>query len=765
MLLLLLQGCGDLTPCEGNIGNYTMDPNGTSCTQRCQCNTLVYEGDCVDGKCVSLEREPCTAKGQKRNCLLPKTANRKCYLGIQTCQPEELQNEKRWSDCGPFQAVEREDTVELCFDGLDNDCDGKVDLGDPDCAKFCRPGSQEVCYTGPKGTLNVGECKLGIRECQENHEWGSCDDEITPQEEICDDDKDNNCNGAIDDGCLCYYLNRPYGECNVKRDNKGICPKPEDYSETEICGDDKDNNCNGILDEGCPCHYLDKSHGVCKDINRDYNGNCPKPSDYRETEICGDGKDNNCDGVVDEGCCPMTCISDADCANCGANQQVCLKGKCSCPSGQSDCSNICVNLTNDVDNCGACGNKCAGGKSCVKGKCSCPSGQSDCSNICVNLTNDVDNCGVCGNKCSTGQICSNGVCTLSCASGLTNCSGQCVNLTMDSNNCGACGNKCSTGQSCCSGMCRNMQSDSNNCGMCGNKCSAGQVCTSGKCQTLQLYPSEVIISAGSFTMGSPSSELGRHSSESPQRQVTLTRSFVIGKYEVTQGEFKSLMGYNPSYFSNCGANCPVENVSWHEALAYMNALSKSRSLEECFDCTGSGSSVSCKEKSQYSGQNYYNCKGYRVPTEAEWEYAYRGGTSTAFYNGDITETGCAVDPKLDKIGWYCGNSTVTYSGCVDLSGYGGSKCAGTHPVGGKQANAWGLHDMAGNVWEWVYDWYQDSYNNLSATDPAGPSTGSDRVDRGGSCVYVAQFCRAAYRSGVTPDSRNRDLGFRFLRSL
>jgi formylglycine-generating enzyme required for sulfatase activity len=199
----------------------------------------------------------------------------------------------------------------------------------------------------------------------------------------------------------------------------------------------------------------------------------------------------------------------------------------------------------------------------------------------------------------------------------------------------------------------------------------------------------------------------------------------------------------------------------------MNALSKSRGLEECFDCTGSGSSVSCNVKVLYSGQNYYNCKGYRLPTEAEWEYSYRAGTSTAFYNGDITTSGfyCDLDPNLDKIGWYCGNSKVTYAGCENISVYGGPKCAGTHPVGDKQANAWGLHDMAGNVAEWVYDLYQDSYSNLSEVDPVGPSTDSFRVVRGGGCNYLARVCRAASRSRVSPTGRGTYLGFRFLRSL
>jgi formylglycine-generating enzyme required for sulfatase activity len=225
------------------------------------------------------------------------------------------------------------------------------------------------------------------------------------------------------------------------------------------------------------------------------------------------------------------------------------------------------------------------------------------------------------------------------------------------------------------------------------------------------------------------------------------------------------MKYDPSMFKNCGANCPVNNLNWNESLAYLNALSKSRGLEECFDCQGSGSSVSCNIKVQYSGQNYYNCKGYRLPTEAEWEYSYRAGTSTAFYNGAITQTGCSpLDPNLNNIGWYCGNSAVTYAGCIDISNVGGPKCAGTHPVGGKQANAWGLHDMAGNVWEWVYDWHQDSYKNLPATDPVGPNTGSGRVMRGGWFAEYSSNCRAATRSNVEPTKRFGFLGFRFVRT-
>jgi formylglycine-generating enzyme required for sulfatase activity len=385
--------------------------------------------------------------------------------------------------------------------------------------------------------------------------------------------------------------------------------------------------------------------------------------------------------------CPTSCSSDSDCAACPADQKSCISGKC----GQApQCPTSC---SSDSD-CAACP---ADQKSCISGKC----GQAP----------------QCPMSCSSDSDCA------ACPADQKSCiSGKCGQAPQ-------CPTSCSSDSDCAA-------------------CPAGQrSCVSGKCASPSIFPSEVIISAGSFTMGSPSSELGRNSYEGPQRTVELTRSFAMWKYEVTQGEFQALMGYNPSGFSSCGANCPVEEVNWYEAAAFCNVMSKSKGLAECFDCTGSGTSVSCTVKSQYSGQNYYNCKGYRLPTEAEWEYAYRAGTSTAFYNGDITKTDCGLDPNLDKIGWYCGNASKT------------------QPVGGKQANAWGLHDMAGNVYEWVYDWYQDSYSGLSGKDPVGPSTSSVRVRRGGGYDYYAQHCRAADRYGVSPGDRHRYLGFRFLRSL
>jgi len=242
----------------------------------------------------------------------------------------------------------------------------------------------------------------------------------------------------------------------------------------------------------------------------------------------------------------------------------------------------------------------------------------------------------------------------------------------------------------------------------------------------------VYITPGKFMMGSPPDEPGRHKDEK-HHQVTLTKGFYMQTTEVTQGQWKAVMGSNPSYFKNCGDDCPVESVSWYEAREFIVRLNQRE-----------GGVI------------------YRLPTEAEWEYAARAGSSTAFTNGGITEIKCGYDANLDVMGWYCGNSGVSYNGCVDLKQVG---CAGTHPVAQKRPNAWGLYDIHGNVKEWCEDRYSN-YPSGSVTDPEGGlSRGSSRVSRNGSWISSSEVSRSASRNYIKPNHKRYYLGFRLVRNL
>ena len=248
----------------------------------------------------------------------------------------------------------------------------------------------------------------------------------------------------------------------------------------------------------------------------------------------------------------------------------------------------------------------------------------------------------------------------------------------------------------------------------------------------------VRIPAGSFRMGSESSLA--QPDERPLHNVLLSRGFWMGKHEVKQFEWELIMDSNPSRFKGCGRGCPVQNVSWDEAQTFIRKLN-----------------------AREAGEGY----SYRLPTEAEWEYAARGGTETDTPAGDVAVLGEMHAPVLDRIGWYGGNSGANYSGargCAEWQErqYEARRC-GPHPVGMKEANAYGLHDMLGNVWEWVRDYY-GAYPNGSAKDPTGPRTGATRVYRGGSWGSKASEVRSGNRESGSPDFRHVHLGFRIVRT-
>jgi len=255
----------------------------------------------------------------------------------------------------------------------------------------------------------------------------------------------------------------------------------------------------------------------------------------------------------------------------------------------------------------------------------------------------------------------------------------------------------------------------------------------------------VLITAGTaFDMGSPVEEAGRHSNEL-QHEVTLTRDYSILSSEITQSMFETLMGYSPSYHDTCGSSCPVEMVSWHEAAAWCNALSQEAGLSECYDCEGSGVDSVCQLSTLFSTP--YDCPGFRLPTEAEWEYAARAGTTTATYTGDLNSDILDCEHPnliLDPIAWFCES--------------------GPQPVMQKMPNSWGLYDILGNVWEWCHDHYEEDYPAGPVIDPVNAPGSGKRSFRGGAWHYLASSSRAASRSRRNPEDREFYVGFRPVRT-
>jgi len=242
---------------------------------------------------------------------------------------------------------------------------------------------------------------------------------------------------------------------------------------------------------------------------------------------------------------------------------------------------------------------------------------------------------------------------------------------------------------------------------------------SAKAQTIKEITNSigmklVLIPKGTFMMGSPESEKGRYENET-RHEVTISKDYYLGVYEVTQAQYEKVMGKNPSYFQGeviegSSSNYPVERVSWWDAVEF------------------------CKKLSDLPEEKAAG-RVYRLPTEAQWEYAFRAGSKTAYSFGESSKS-------LGDYAWFYENSNDQ-----------------AHPVGQKKANAWGLYDMHGNVWEWCSDWYGE-YPKRALSDPTGPREGSLRVIRGGGWFNGAASCRSGDRYGDDPSGRNFGDGFR-----
>jgi formylglycine-generating enzyme required for sulfatase activity len=235
----------------------------------------------------------------------------------------------------------------------------------------------------------------------------------------------------------------------------------------------------------------------------------------------------------------------------------------------------------------------------------------------------------------------------------------------------------------------------------------------------------VPIPAGEFMMGSPDSDKDAANHEKPQHLVKITKPFYLGVHQVTQEAYKLVMGDNPSHFQGDDRR-PVENVAWTKAVNFCNRLSDQEGLDLYYKIDGQGVSI-------------IGGSGYRLPTEAEWEYACRAGTTTKWSSGN-------QEIDLEEVCWFSKNSSMK-----------------THAVGALVPNDLGLYDMHGNVLEWCWDWF-GKYSKETLDDPIGPASGSRRVWRGGSFIYETDICRSAFRSSWLPDIQNYLIGFRVSRT-
>ena len=394
--------------------------------------------------------------------------------------------------------------------------------------------------------------------------------------------------------------------------------------------------------------------------------------------------------------------------------------KSRCPSGAFDKVCQAEGLRSlRWGNCHCVGGACLGQRVLCDSKCS---PEQPC--VCIDLQTDPSHCGSCQAACPKGATCHKGKCV--CPSGTTMCSSQCDKPP-------------------CAKECVKLESSSQHCGKCGHACAEGGLCAQSRCQ-------EVPLPAGAYRRGTPDNELdwdfysgviGIPRYRETVHFALLTRPFFMGRQEVTRGWFKQVMGYDPSDWKCAGevAQCPVHHVNLYQAMNFCNRISELRGLETCYACGRlvNTPDVSCDAKPHFKNENIYKCKGYRLPTDAEWGYAVRAGTDGVFHEHKPKtlplDVGTQYPTLLGPIAWYIGNAKDVF-----------------HPVATKKPNPWGLYDMLGNAAEWVWDKGTRLFEH-DVVDPFGQHSDFEKTYRGGHIFFPPILVRNGFRGSEYPDLR------------
>ena len=732
-------------------------PDGGACTlPPCDANAI----GCADGFTAFI----CDGQGDER-FLLPCNNDQFCQDGV--CQSQV---------CTPSEAT--------CAGSVSVACSASGDeLTTEDCIADCPAGLFCSCLAG---RCRADVCSPSSSRCEGNVRVICSADGQAETRSSCGSDV------CIDGACVPTACEASTATCFG--DVLSTCSADGTQRTQRDCTE-SNSYCNA---GACQARTCTPSSSICQDI--DTRSVCDARGTGRSDADCPNG--TYCDAGA---CVPSVCtpgqtrcsgqrLQECDRAGSGFVNRSCTEGQicqvvdsvaiCAatvCQPGQRTCSSDLSEVL--VCNAGQTGydvQDCLAGQVCSAGTCIssiCTNGATRCTG--VNVETCVEN----GTRwqssiCPAGQSCQSSGGSATCGSLLCAPSSPAICRNGDVQVCNGAGTAYNTVFDCPFG-CANAECTPRNVGRAcatSGTCGGGFVCSNGTC-----VPDEyVLLPAGAYTVGTNRTDSWISALEAPEYIAQIARPVMIGNTEVTQIQWRAVLVTNPSDFVNCGNDCPVESVNFWDVLYYLNQVSAEEGVSPCYEltgCTGTpGTGCPPENTSGFCTGSYVcssatyrpSCTGYRLPTNAEWEAAARDGLSSDYPAGNYNSalSTCTFNSLLAPYATYCGNSTVAWSGCADLSSSFGPACAGPFPVASREATGDGYYDLLGNVYEWVWD-TGSTYSTLSVIDPRVLTIQSSDVGlrRGGGWWSYNVNARLTLREAQTLSRRTNLQGFRWARTV